>query len=266
MEFNISKKWLNCIRAELRPNSGEFEVFISNNNIKIPEINALYPESFISGRNYLYKVEFTFSIDPLYVKILCLLFTINRAFFYLSTSILLPGTFSVKLFLLRLSFPSQHSPVKTISILRKWQRLFILPQRSILWKWSSVLWSTTSLSAGVLKHLCISRSGYNAWKNPSASEKYRGAIKQKIRKIYEDSHQNYGVPKIIRQLWKNGQKIAVKTVANYMRHMGIKAQWVKPYIQTTIDSDFSSKLHNILNEQFNPIQPDAVWELDITYI
>lgn len=47
---------------------------------------------------------------------------------------------------------------------------------------------------------------------------------------------------------------------------GIKAQWVKPYVQTTIDSDFSSKLHNILNEQFNPAQPDAVWVSDITYI
>ncbi len=85
-------------------------------------------------------------------------------------------------------------------------------------------------------------------------------------KIYEDSHQNYGAPKITRELWKGGEKIAVKTVANYMRQMGIKAQWIKPYTQTTIDSDFSKELHNILNEQFNPEQPDAVWVSDITYI
>ena len=51
-----------------------------------------------------------------------------------------------------------------------------------------------------------------------------------------------------------------------MRQMGIKAQWVKPYIQTTIDSDFSQELENILNEEFNPTQPDAVWCSDITYI
>ena len=51
-----------------------------------------------------------------------------------------------------------------------------------------------------------------------------------------------------------------------MRQMGIKAQWVKPYIQTTIDSDLSQKLKNILNEQFNPEHPDAVWCSDITYI
>ena len=51
-----------------------------------------------------------------------------------------------------------------------------------------------------------------------------------------------------------------------MRQMGIKAQWVKPYIQTTVDSDFSQELKNILNEEFNPTQPDAVWCSDITYI
>lgn len=46
--------------------------------------------------------------------------------------------------------------------------------------------------------------------------------------------------------------------------MGIKAQWVKPYIQTTVNSDFSTELHNVLNEQFNPEHPDAVWVSDIT--
>ena len=48
--------------------------------------------------------------------------------------------------------------------------------------------------SGVLKQLGVSRSGYNAWKKrgPSVTEKHRGEIKQKIRKIYEDSHQNYG--------------------------------------------------------------------------
>ena len=40
-----------------------------------------------------------------------------------------------------------------------------------------------------------------------------------------------------------------------MRQMGIKAHWVKPYVQTTIDSDFSQKLKNILNEEFNPAHP-----------
>ena len=51
-----------------------------------------------------------------------------------------------------------------------------------------------------------------------------------------------------------------------MRELGIKAQYVKPYTVTTTDSDFSEELENILDEQFNPAEPDAVWCSDITYI
>ncbi|MGN9078841.1 hypothetical protein ACTM9M_15990 [Oliverpabstia intestinalis] len=52
----------------------------------------------------------------------------------------------------------------------------------------------------------------------------------------------------------------------YMRQMGIRAQWSKPWTITTKDSDFSTELQNILDEQFNPDRPNAVWCSDITYI
>ena len=122
--------------------------------------------------------------------------------------------------------------------------------------------------SGILKKLGVSRSGYNAWKKrvPSDTSVRRTVLKEKIQKIYEDSHQNYGAPKITAELRKSGEQISEKTVGNYMRQMKIKAQWVKPYIQTTIDSDFNQKLKNILNEEFNPAQPDSVWCSDITYI
>ena len=120
----------------------------------------------------------------------------------------------------------------------------------------------------MLKSLGVSRSGYRAFlhRKVSPSRQRKAAVKKQIQCIYDDSNQNYGAPKITRKLREAGECISQRTVGNYMREMGIKAQWVKPYVQTTIDSDFSSKLHNILNEQFNPAQPDAVWVSDITYI
>ena len=51
-----------------------------------------------------------------------------------------------------------------------------------------------------------------------------------------------------------------------MNQICIKAQWVKPYTRTTVNPDFSSSLKNILDEQFNPEKPNAVWCSDITYI
>lgn len=122
--------------------------------------------------------------------------------------------------------------------------------------------------SGILKKLGVSRSGYNVWKNrvPSDTEQHRKKLKAKIQDIYDSSHQNYGTPKITRKLHSAGEMISEKTVGNYMRQMGIKAQWVKPYVQTTIDSDFSENLKNILNEEFNPASPDTVWVSDIAYI
>jgi transposase InsO family protein len=122
--------------------------------------------------------------------------------------------------------------------------------------------------AGMLKYLGVSRSGYNAWKKhvPSNTQKRREMVKNKIKDIYDSSHQNYGAPKITKALHKNGEVISQRTVGKYMKQMGIKAQWVKPYTITTKDSDFSNELQNILDEQFNPERPNAVWCSDITYI
>ena len=68
------------------------------------------------------------------------------------------------------------------------------------------------------------------------------------RDIYDESKQNYGAPKITRELRKSGEIISERTVGKYMKQMGIKAQWVKPWTITTKDSDFSSELKNILDE------------------
>lgn len=84
--------------------------------------------------------------------------------------------------------------------------------------------------------------------------------------IYKESHENYGAPKITKCLKKEGEIIAEKTVGNYMRELGIRAQYIKPYTITTTNSDFSEELKNIIKEQFNPLKPDAIWCSDITYI
>ena len=120
----------------------------------------------------------------------------------------------------------------------------------------------------MLKHLGVSRSGYRAFlkHKPSQTEQRRHAIKKKIQQVYDKSRQNYGAPKITAELRKDGECIAQRTVGKYMRQMGIRAQWTRPWIATTKDSDFSKELHNILDEQFNPDRPNAVWCTDITFI
>lgn len=123
-------------------------------------------------------------------------------------------------------------------------------------------------ASGMLKFLGVSRSGYRAFlkRKVSPSRQRKESNKKQIGKIYDDSKQNYGAPKITKELRKLGYIISQRTVGKYMKEMGIKAQWVKPWTTTTRDSDFSTELHNILDEQFNPDWPNAVWCTDITYI
>ena len=120
----------------------------------------------------------------------------------------------------------------------------------------------------MLSFLGVSRSGYIAWCNrkPSKQKQHKQVLKAKIKQIYDDSYQNYGAPKITVELQKSGEKISERTTGKYMKEMNIKAQYIRPYTITTKDSDFSAALQNVLDEQFNPDKPNAVWCSDITYI
>ncbi|MFL0198889.1 IS3 family transposase, partial [Clostridium sp. WILCCON 0269] len=122
--------------------------------------------------------------------------------------------------------------------------------------------------SGMLHILGVSRSGYNSWlqRLPSNQQKRKKLAKKKIKEIYDKSHQNYGAHKVTKEIQKTGERISERTVGKYMKELGIKAHYIKPYTITTRDSDFSSKLENILNKQFNPTAPNAAWCTDITYL
>lgn len=122
--------------------------------------------------------------------------------------------------------------------------------------------------SGVLKILGISTSGYYDWKNRKMSkhQQEKRDICIEIAKIYIDNYKIYGAPKITAILRQKVYKISKRTVGKYMREMGFKAKYIRPYTRTTINSDFSEKLTNVLNREFNPDRPNAVWCTDITYI
>lgn len=91
-------------------------------------------------------------------------------------------------------------------------------------------------------------------------------MKKLILEIYHQSKGIYGAPKIRQELLKKGHQIAEKTVGNYMRELGIRARYVRPYKQTTISSNFDTRLKNLIKEQYNPAHPNTIWCSDITYI
>ena len=121
---------------------------------------------------------------------------------------------------------------------------------------------------GVLNKLGVSASGYYDWlkREPSEQERRKQRIKELIKRIHADSHFIYGAPKITQILRGMGEKISERTVSIYMKELGIRACWVKPYTVTTISKDFSDNLKNVLKRDFYPTEPNAVWCTDITYL
>ncbi|QWC00776.1 IS3 family transposase [Mycoplasmatota bacterium] len=102
----------------------------------------------------------------------------------------------------------------------------------------------------------VSRSRYYDWMDREPSK----------RSKRKPSKQIYGAPKITEKLQYNGYTVSEKTVGNYMRDMDIRAIYTKKWIKTTVNSDFSSKLKNILKRNFNVNDLNTVWVTDITYI
>ena len=107
----------------------------------------------------------------------------------------------------------------------------------------------------------VSKSCYYDYikRKPSQTKQRRERITKEVENVYKESHEIYGSPKITHILNQNGEKVSQKYIHSIMKENNWKARYIKPYIQTTISTDFSSQLENLLNRQLNPTKPDSAW-------
>ncbi|MFT9427963.1 MAG: IS3 family transposase [Sporolactobacillus sp.] len=120
--------------------------------------------------------------------------------------------------------------------------------------------------------LNVSKSGYYKWANDERQnkqterEQYRATLKRKIKYYFEQKEQRYGSPRIYRYLIRKGFCVSLKTVARYMKAMGLKAVPEHRYVVTT-DSNHNLRIYpNLLNRQFHQEAPNRAWVTDMTYI
>ncbi len=90
----------------------------------------------------------------------------------------------------------------------------------------------------------------------------RAMIAQKIREIFDSSHQTYGVKRIHAVLQKDGYRVSRNLISLLMRTMGIQS------ISTTSKSDYEKHIVarriNRLRRNFNVSKPNEVWVSDMT--
>ncbi len=87
-----------------------------------------------------------------------------------------------------------------------------------------------------------------------------------IKAIHAEVKQEYGWPRMWKELVARGIRVGKERVRKLMKGHGIKARGKRKFVATT-DSKHSLPIApNLLNRNFTPEAPDQVWTSDITYI
>lgn len=116
--------------------------------------------------------------------------------------------------------------------------------------------------------LKVSRSGYYGWVNcgPSRREQANHQLLVKIRRLYAESRQLYGSPRITVDLRESGEICNKKRVARLMRINGIAAKTKRKFKITTNSRHDQPAAPNLVNQEFTAKSPGQLWTSDITYL
>lgn len=114
----------------------------------------------------------------------------------------------------------------------------------------------------------VSKSGYYAWlRRPESRRKTEDKeLSELVKKIHEDSHGEYGSPKVHEELRRQGKRCGRKRVARLMRKDGLRAKTVRKFKATTNSDHHLPVADNLLDRDFSPTEPNKAWVADITYI
>jgi transposase InsO family protein len=92
------------------------------------------------------------------------------------------------------------------------------------------------------------------------------ALLAHIKAAHAASKGEYGWPRIWKELLANGVRVGKERIQRLMKLHGIKARGKRKYVVTTDSKHNLPIAPNLLNRNFQPAQPNAVWTSDITYI
>jgi putative transposase len=116
--------------------------------------------------------------------------------------------------------------------------------------------------------LCLSRSGYYAWRSRPESARARddAELLAKIRRIHTESRETYGAPRIHAQLRWDGVLVGRKRVARLMKKAGIFGVSRRRRTRTTTPNPSHQAAPDLVDRDFQAAARDQLWVADITYI
>lgn len=92
------------------------------------------------------------------------------------------------------------------------------------------------------------------------------ALKEEVRRVFDENFGVYGVRKVWRQMKREGIDIARCTVARLMRSMGLQGVIRGKPVKTTISDKAAPCPLDRVNRQFQAPAPNRLWVSDFTYV
>ena len=122
--------------------------------------------------------------------------------------------------------------------------------------------------ATMCRVLGVSTSGYYAWlKRPPSKRTIENAwLIHRIHNIHEGSWGTYGAPRVHAELRDEGETAGLNRVARLMREAGLKGVSRRRGTVTTLQSDDSRPVPDLVDRDFAVTAPDRLWVADITYV
>ena len=116
--------------------------------------------------------------------------------------------------------------------------------------------------------LGVSRAGYYAWKDRPLSPRRRrdDELLALIRQIHDESEGSYGWPRMHAELRHRGVRVSRKRVARLMRRAGLSGLLTRRRGTTTIRLPGVRPVPDLVDRDFNPSAPNALWAADLTEI
>ncbi|MBB2910609.1 transposase InsO family protein [Streptosporangium becharense] len=116
--------------------------------------------------------------------------------------------------------------------------------------------------------LHVSTSGYYEWKDrpPSAAERRRYELMERIAEIFDDSGRTYGYRRVHAELLRSGRAVDDELVRRLMRQMGLVPVQVKRRRGLTVADAQAGPIADLLGRDFTAPVPGAKMVGDITQI
>ncbi|MQR02783.1 IS3 family transposase, partial [Glaciimonas sp. GS1] len=157
-------------------------------------------------------------------------------------------------------------------------------ERDILKKAASVLCERIDVKYAFIKNnaqwsvkvvcqlLDVSTSGYHDYcrrqvrpMSTTARHREEGIVAH-MKAIHHEVKQEYGWPRMHRELAHRGIRVGKERVQKLMQRHGIRARHKRKWIATTNSHHSLPVAPNLLERNFTPAAPNRVWSSDITYI